>query len=518
MSESIPGPKLFYSDAFERAVIGSVLIDTDLYITIPISEDGHEFHIDRHKFIWRAFGALRKSGSAIDYLTVCKWLETQKPTIGSFDNLLEEVGGPAAIMSVINTVPSSLNADAYAREVINLYDRRELIRRLQESMRDAYNEELSIGDVVTRTNRALADSIRVDDDLHHWRDDIRGVLDYVDMRVRDQSLIWGIPTGLSKLDYETGGLQRGWLIMLAGAPGAGKSLTFRQIARQVAAASGYPPQERDRRPKKHNVALFSLEMSDRQVTMRDLSAMADVPTRALKTGMFDDDEQMSHFVNVAGGAENLPIYQTDRTRWTPAEMRASIARLKARLESQGETLDLVGIDYLYLMVNGVRDQHMKDFEKAEYLSGEMKTWAGEFNVPVIAINSMTKDGFEDGAPQMGSMKGGGQMHHNADLMAFITKASQLEEDPRMPADLLKRMRRMWIRKGRDLEDADFHIDLVKGTGSPWMIEGMADSQYRQIMEDHAQEMAERGMHPTERKAAHSQAQYVNSYIDQEVED
>src|SRR4030066_1218140 len=102
------------------------------------------------------------------------------------------------------------------------------------------------------------------------------------------------------------------MLVISGKPGLGKSIMAMQMGFQLA-EQNYPG------------ALYSLEMPGQQVLRRRLSAMANVPTRSIKTGRLDD-EQLDSFLNAIAASEQLPIYISDSVHWPTASLPVAFSR------------------------------------------------------------------------------------------------------------------------------------------------------------------------------------------------
>ncbi len=103
----------------EEAVLGSVLINPESYFDVTQILDADYFYIIRNRWIWEVFTYLHENRSPIDILTVSEELENR--------GQLEEIGGQAYLMMLVNQTPSSLNAAAYANIVEETSVRRRML-------------------------------------------------------------------------------------------------------------------------------------------------------------------------------------------------------------------------------------------------------------------------------------------------------------------------------------------------------------------------------------------------------
>jgi replicative DNA helicase len=87
----------------------------------------------------------------------------------------------------------------------------------------------------------------------------------------------GIPTGFSKLDEITSGLNRSDLILIGARPAMGKTSFALNIGRNVGMTG-------------KKVVFFSLEMSNEQLAARVLSTEARVESNKLRSGEISPDE------------------------------------------------------------------------------------------------------------------------------------------------------------------------------------------------------------------------------------
>src|ERR1044071_3305824 len=94
-----------HSREAEEAVVGAVFINPEVYYDVAQFLSADDFYIHRHKWIWDAFTNLHEQRTPIALLRVSNELARR--------GKLAEGGGPAYLTSLVNQVPSSLNAESY---------------------------------------------------------------------------------------------------------------------------------------------------------------------------------------------------------------------------------------------------------------------------------------------------------------------------------------------------------------------------------------------------------------------
>ena len=210
-----------------------------------------------------------------------------------------------------------------------------------------------------------------------------------------------MPTGFIELDELTNGLHPGQMIVVAARPAVGKSTLGIDIARAAAI--------------KHNMAaaVFSLEMSRTEITMRILSAEATIQLQDLRKGL-KNQEQWTKLARIMGKISNAPLFIDDSPNMSLMEIRAKCRRLK-----QQHNLRIVVIDYLQLMSSGKkvesRQQEVAEFSRA------LKLLAKELEVPVIAISQLNRGPEQrtDKRPQMSDLRESGSIEQDADVVILL---------------------------------------------------------------------------------------------------
>ncbi len=368
----------------EQSVLGSMLLNKDAIAESLALVKGHDFYRPAHEAIFAAILDLFGRGEPADAITVADELGKRGD--------LTRVGGASYLHELVQSVPTAANASYYA-EIVH---ERAVLRRLVEAgtriVQMGYGQ--GEGDVEDIVNRAQAEVYAVaekrgGEDYVVLADTLNQTLAEIEAAAGRTDEMTGVPTGFIELDELMHGLHPGQMIVVAARPAVGKSTLGIDVARSAAI--------------KHNLttAVFSLEMSRTEITMRILSAEATLPLQDLRKGL-KGQEQWTKLARVLAKIGDAPLFIDDSPNMSLMEIRAKARRLK-----QQHNLKLVIIDYLQLMTSGKkvesRQQEVAEFSRA------LKLLAKELEVPVIAISQLNRGPEQrtDKRPQMSDLRESG---------------------------------------------------------------------------------------------------------------
>jgi replicative DNA helicase len=220
----------------------------------------------------------------------------------------------------------------------------------------------------------------------------------------------GVSTGFTELDRMTAGLQPGDLIIIAGRPSMGKTTLAINIAENAAVGKGVP------------VAIFSMEMSAEQLSMRMISSLGRVHQGSLRTGNFNDEDWTRINAAVAQMSE-APIFIDETPALTPTEVRARARRLKRE-----KGLGLIVIDYLQLMqVGGSVENRTAEISE---ISRGLKALAKEMHCPVIALSQLNRSVEQraEKKPVMSDLRESGAIEQDADVIMMIYREEVYDQN------------------------------------------------------------------------------------------
>lgn len=254
----------------EEAVLGSVLIDPELFISLRSAVSKNDFYIHKHQWVWNAIGILNDTGVAIDAMTVSNEL----------DRMGEDYGGTSWLFSLVGSVVSSLNAMDYARIVADHAKR----RRLEEMATDIVNLAHSNKPIQEIMTLAQTTASAATEHLNGNRVSAsQAASEAIDA-------IIGHPKrftfGIGNLDSVLKGIFPGRLYIWAGYQGTGKSAYMIQNCRKNAEEGT-------------KVMMVSLEMSPAQVWLRMACGDLGIDLDSVLAGDVSPDTR-SEVVDLAG--------------------------------------------------------------------------------------------------------------------------------------------------------------------------------------------------------------------------
>lgn len=385
-----------YSKETEEALLGSLLIDSSCYYDIlGVIQNSDVFYFKKHQWLYEAITAVSEKYSDLDILQVANELRRH--------NQLEEVGGESFLIGLFNAVPTSVHAISYAYEVLEYHERRKLIRAASNVATLAYDLSLPIEDVITQSEDTVfgVSQQTKANDVETMKDSMYRLYEYINGRIESREQGNGIQTGFIDLDRLMGGLEGGWLILLAARPGMGKSSMEQAISLNVA------------KKQQKTVARFNLEMSSEQLGMRLVAMDAGIDLQKLRAGQIYEHEKHL-FCKKVDELSKLSIYNCCASSLTISELRSKCRKIKAR-----HGLDLVTVDYLQLM--GAERNSTNRVQEVGQISRGLKMLAIDLNVPVIALSQLNRsvESRADKHPQLSDLRETGDLENDADAVIFI---------------------------------------------------------------------------------------------------
>jgi replicative DNA helicase len=162
-----------------------------------------------------------------------------------------------------------------------------------------------------------------------------------------------------------------------------------------------------------SVAVFSMEMSGEQLSMRLMSSLGHIDQHKVRTGKLDD-EDWPRLTSAVELLKDARLFIDDTPALTPAELRARCRRI-----AREHSLDMVIVDYLQLMqVPGTQENRATEISE---ISRSLKAMAKELNIPVIALSQLNRslEQRPNKRPVMSDLRESGAIEQDADVIVFI---------------------------------------------------------------------------------------------------
>ena len=382
----------------EQAVLGGLMLDSNAWDAVADIVTATDFYRRDHRLIFEAIAEVAEKRGSCDAVTVSEQLERK--------GRLDEIGGLAYLGTIARDTPSAANVRAYAEIIRERSILRQLVAaggEIAAAATDSHGRSASelvdeaerrVFEIAERGSRGKSGFVAIKDVLPQ-------TIDRLDLLHQSPGEIRGVPTGFTLLDRKTTGFQPGDLIVIAGRPSMGKTTLAVNIAENAAIAKGVPS------------AIFSMEMSAEQLTLRLISSLGRVNQTHLRTGNFSE-EDWSRIQGAMAQLSGAPLYVDESPALTPTEVRARARRLKRE-----RGLGLVVVDYLQLMqVPGTKENRATEISE---ISRSLKALAKELQVPVVALSQLNRavEQRTDKKPVMSDLRESGAIEQDSDVILLI---------------------------------------------------------------------------------------------------
>lgn len=383
----------------ENSLVGAILIDPRCLPAVSEIVGPEDLALEINQAIFKAALDLSRSGKAVDPVTIKK-----RARLDADQYLLE----------LMETTGTAKNAEMYAQEVRKSSMRRQIIALAQEALDVAEDEPR---DMIAKLQSGL-EAVEQRDTLAELASPDEAMLAFFSHRdLVDAGGHGCVPTGLEPVDRILGGgLLKSGLYILAARPAMGKTALALQVIDHMAQ---YGP-----------VLFVSLEMDLEQIEARRIGRLAGLPGNRLLMGKLNDQEY-SRVAQAADKIRALPVQVNKR----PAATVTDIGHMARKVKG----LRCIVVDYLGKITPDSRRQGR--YEYMTEISGDLKTLARKYKVPVLALAQLNRANTErnDKRPQLSDLRDTGAIEQDADGVIFLHREDYYQEkvdrDPWEPSEL-----------------------------------------------------------------------------------
>jgi replicative DNA helicase len=415
----------------EQSVLGSLMLAPGSLAQIAdwLGEDA--FYRQDHRLIYRAICALAAKGEPCDAVTLGEWFQAQR--------LVSQTGGASYgvsasyVIELANTTPSAANIVAYAEIVAEKARLRGAIDVGTELAGAADRRGADSASIVAAAMQRLTalQTSKLRGGLQATKPLLKAWYAELHRRYEIGERVTGLPTPWRAVNTATHGLQDGELVLIPGRPNMGKSVAGFNLAAFTALRG-------------QRAALFSLEMTAKQVMRRCVAALADVPHDWL-TAPHDSPDSEAHWTRITAATEQLscaPLLIDDSPALTVDQIvaRARRAHLQAPLR-------LVIVDHMHI----VRRAGENEVRELGEISRSLKALAKELNCPVVALAQLNRNATvrNEKRPVMTDLRASGEIEQDADLILFLHREDYYNHETHLQGVV-----EIEIGKGRDVKTGE----------------------------------------------------------------
>ena len=390
-----------YSHEAEYALIGGMVQQPELIDDAGGRLQVHDFHHSACAELFELLVALRSKALPVDVVTLSD----------ARSHLADGQSTLAVAAQIVQNTPSTANFAAYTKIV----KQRSVARRVIAAAQ-AMTERLVGGDpldeVMAQGQQAwLALESEGTDARRRYRfigEILPEAIDGIDRRFNGSASL-GYDTGLPSLDEFIPGLCPGHVVVVAGAPGQGKTTLGLNMAERVALH------------KKAPALVFSLEMTDIELTNRSLSSVGGVQLKHIAEGHSMTDSDWPGLTKAVGMLSEAPLIFCDDSTLTLRDIR-QICRTVKREHGLG----IVGIDYLGL-ING-ESKSASRYEQVTEISKGIKRLAKELGIPLLLLAQLNRgpNARANKKPTKSDLRDSGQIEADADVVILVHRDGDSE--------------------------------------------------------------------------------------------
>ncbi len=392
----------------EIGVLGALLVEDEVAGEIIQILNKSHFLIPAHQIIYEILALLYDTNRPLDPVLVQEELKQR--------GQLQNVGGEAYLLSLIEAVPSAGNAEYYASIVREKSVLRQLINAAHEISYMAKKGENTIDSLLDKSEQLIFEITQ--NETSNEPAHIYGLLLSLFRQLESETGSTQVtPTGFPDLDNLMSGLQGSTLNILAARPSMGKTSFALNIADNIGIKQN------------RGVLIFSLEMSKEQLAQNMVCSRVQLSPHKLKGGSIDHEDYV-RLTTQAGVFAQAPIYIDDTPGISIREVRAKARRFKSRHD-----IGLIIIDYLQLMSGSGGDKGSDSRQQEiSQISRSLKEIARELKIPLIALSQLNRavDARDDHRPRMSDLRESGALEQDADIIIFLYRDEYYNKESAEP--------------------------------------------------------------------------------------
>lgn len=422
----------------EQVILGSILMDEKLVTYLNILHP-KMFKSNMHREILIDMLEVLNKGFSIDLLTLGQQ--------GRNNGANQRYGGISYLSELTNVVASTATfeqnllflKDSWMKSEISTLVSHSIINNEYSGLELAENIKTELDKLEQEFREGFTYKYQNQSDLY------TETIEYInEAKSNHESGIepHGKKSNVKELDELIGNFQNGELTIIGARPSMGKTMLMLQIALNKT---------------KLPVLIFSLEMSNRSLMIRQISREVEVEYRELQSGRFK--MKINELIEKTEWLRENKIIIDDTSNMSCSQME----RVVSDIHKKHGGIACVMVDYLDIVENGEKEIRLKVSKTARTL----KRIAKDFNTAVICLAQLSRELSKraDKRPILSDIRESGKIEEEADMIIFLHRPEYYEENPMDEyGNSLKGVLEMIVAKNRNgsLGTAKSNIDLRYG--------------------------------------------------------
>lgn len=383
----------------EQLVLGALILERDAFPSVAEILTSDCFYDTKHRYIFEAIRQLALDEKPIDAQMVIEQLK--------LNGKLATTNGVAYIAQLSSIVNSTAHLEYHARLLFDKKLQRDLISFGNEVIANSFDPTILVTDTMQDAEQQLFEITQGRDgnEVKPVRDLVPAAIQKMQDMANGDVPNHGVHSGFPEIDEITFGWHPTDLVIIAARPAMGKTAFVLSMARNMAVEYKVP------------VALFSLEMSESQLTDRLIVNHTEIPNDDIKRGTLSQ-QQLQILDQRIGSLEQAPLYIDDTAGLSVFDLRSKARRLVRQYN-----VKVIIIDYLQLMTASGLKSNANREQEVSTISRSLKQLAKELNITVIALSQLNR-GVENRPkegkrPQLSDLRESGAIEQDADMVCFI---------------------------------------------------------------------------------------------------
>lgn len=301
------------------------------------------------------------------------------------------------LLNVLERVPHSYHAADYARQMLEVSQRRESVHVAMHLAEQAANRSIEVAQAIATAEAALRDIAETGQgDGPVAMDTV--LLQALDQLAEGQTVRW--ETGFTGFDQLTGGFRPGQLVVIGARPAMGKTALALTLSQNLAESG-------------NGVLFVSLEMSRLELAERMLSRTSMIGLSELRSGAVLSDSTRDRVMQSAAMLEKLPLTIDDRSH-SLQQIAAAVRMVRRRRK-----IAVVVVDYLQLV--SPEDARAPREQQVSQVSRRLKQLAREQDVTIVALSQLNRmvESRQVKRPQLSDLRESGAIEQDADVVMFL---------------------------------------------------------------------------------------------------